>query len=167
MNMTAYGFTITSFDLLLLSACGTLVIILIQLRFRAEMRKRDIFNKSAKEFTDTFCRELREVYSPPVKWPDNINRFLAARIDKLKMAVGNFRLYLPWWKRYFFDKAWFRFYCCTGREVDKNCQVYHDYMPFKGVSMVNGNRIEYDNTKTYKDKLRKNIFAVLKFAKQK
>ncbi|MBF8277582.1 MAG: hypothetical protein HW390_2655, partial [Candidatus Brocadiaceae bacterium] len=100
-------------------------------RLQTYRDKKTIFNKVAKEFTDTFCRELKEIYTHPVKWPDNINYYLNSRIDNLKEVTGKLRHHLPWWKRYFFDKTWFRFYCCTGREIDKDCQVYHHYMPFK------------------------------------
>ncbi len=129
--------------------------------------RKNIFNNAAKEFTETFHRELKEVYSHPVKWPDNINNYLDSRINNLKEATGKFRHHLPCWSRYFFDKAWSRFYCCTGREVDKDCQVYHHYMPFKGVSVVNGKRVEHDNTKTYKENLKKNVDSLLKYAQYK
>ncbi len=165
--MKVFGITFSTSDLFLLGACGALTLVLIRLRFASEIRNRDIFNKAAKEFTDTFHRELKEIYQTPMNWPDNINNYLRARIDNLKEAVGKFKPHLPWWKRKSFTKAWFRFYCCTGREVDKNCQVYHDYMPFSGVSVVDGKETKHDNTKTYKENFKKNVATLLKFAKHK
>lgn len=165
--MIIFGIPISASDLWLLGACGALILVFIRLRFTAELRNRDIFNNAAKKFTETFHQELKEVYSNPVKWPVNINNYLDSRINNLKEATGKFRRHLPRLRRYFFDKAWFRFYCCTGRKVDKDCQVYYHYMPFSGVAIVDGKEISHDNAKTYKDDFKKNVDTLLKFAKPK
>ena len=129
--------------------------------------RKNIFNNAAKEFADTFHSELKEIYPTPANWPDNIDHYLRARFDNLSEAVGKFKRQLPRRKRKSFDEAWFRFYCCTGRKVDRNCQCYHHYMPFSGVSVVDGKETTHDNTKTYKENFNKNVDALLKFAKQR
>jgi hypothetical protein len=40
-------------------------------------------------------------------------------------------------------------------------------MPFSGTSIVYGKERHHDNTKTYKENLKKNVEAILAFAKQK
>lgn len=129
--------------------------------------KKDFFNKAAKEFSDTFYKELKGVYPIPASWPENIDPYLKVRFDNLSEAVGKFKRHLPRRKQDEFSDAWFRFYCCTGREVDRNCQCYHHYIPFSGSSIIDGKESHYDNTKTYKEKLKKNVEALLLFAKQK
>jgi len=165
--MNIFNVTLSTVDLFLLSACGALVVIFIRLRYASEVRSRDIFNIAAKEFTATFHKELKEIYQTPMNWPDDINHYLSLRIDNLKEAKGKFRDHLPRRKRKSFDDAWFSFYCYTGREVDKNCQTYHHYTPYISTSIVNGKEIIIDTTKTYKDTFKKNIDALLKYAKQK
>ena len=56
--MIIYGIPISTVDLWLLGACGTLLLVLIRLRFVAEIRNRDIFNKAAKDFVAAFQNEL-------------------------------------------------------------------------------------------------------------
>lgn len=56
--MIIYGIPISTVDLWLLGACGTLLLVLIRLRFVAEIRKRDIFNQAAKDFVAAFQNEL-------------------------------------------------------------------------------------------------------------
>ena len=165
--MVIFGITLSASDIWLLGGCGGLVILFFTLRFNSELKNRDIFNNAAKELTDTFHRELKEVYPIPANWPDDIDHYLRARFDTLSEAVGKFKRHLPKRKQKAISESWFRFYCCTGREVDKNCQCYHHYMPFSGRSIINGKEIHHDNTKTYKENLRKNIDSVLKFAEPK
>ena len=64
------------------------------------------------------------------------------------------------------DRASFRYYNATGREIDnKNCQCYHHYMPFKS-SSSDGNKItHYDNSINYKDNLKNNVDSLLAYAK--
>ena len=165
--MIIFGFTFSTTDLWLLGVCGALLLALVRFRFISTMRNRDIFNVSAKEFTDTFHRELKEIYPTPTSWPDDIDYYLRTRFDNLDEAVGKFKGYISWRKQKSFDKDWFRFYCCTGREVDKNCQVYHHYMPFKGVSSNGKKIIEHDNTKTFTKNFKDNVEKLLSYAKQK
>lgn len=147
---------------------GALVGAWISYKFAIQLAEINSRKEAARKIISTFHKELSDVYPFPINWPDDIDFFLRSKFTILNAAVGEFRHYLPpenWGE---FDNAWFRFYNATGREIDnKNCQCYHHYMPFSGVSVVNGNETRHDNTKTYKENLQKNIDALLKFAKQK
>lgn len=165
--MVIFGITLSASDLWLLGGWGALIVLFFTLRFTADLRKRDIFNSAAKELVDTFHRELREVYPIPANWPDNIDHYLRARFDTLSEAIGKFKRHFPNRKQGAISEAWFSFYCCTGREVDKNCQCYHHYMPFSGTSVINGKEVHHDNSKTYKENLKRNVDAILRYAKQK
>ena len=125
------------------------------------------FNRAATEFIDSFHLELREIYPIPTNWPKDIDGYLRARFARLSGAVGKFKRHLPKRKQRSLAEDWFRFYCCTGREIDKNCQCYHHYMPFSGVSFVDGKEIRKDNTQTHKDTFRHNVDRILKHAQHK
>lgn len=155
--MKMLGLTFSTVDISLLSICGALSLIFIRIAYKSEIRRRDIFNNASKELINTFHRELREVYPIPTNWPEDIDYYLRARFDALSEAVGKFKRHLPRRKQKRISDAWFRFYCCTGRDVDKSCQCYHHYMPFSGVSIVNGKEVHHDNTKKYKDNLKENV----------
>ena len=125
------------------------------------------FNKAATEFSDCFHSELREIYPIPANWPKDIDIYLRARFDSLSEAVGKFKRHLPKRKQRAIERDWFLFYCSTGRDIDKGCQVYHHYMPFSGMSVVNGKTTHYDNTKTYKETFKHNVDRLLEYAKHK
>lgn len=125
------------------------------------------FNRAATEFSDCFHHELREIYPIPANWPQDITVYLRARFDTLSEAVGKFKRHLSRRKQRAIERDWFQFYCSTGRDVDRNCQVYHHYMPFIGTSMVNGKRTNYDNSKTYKDTFKHNVDRLLEYAKHR
>lgn len=136
--------------------------------YRFSINLADIIDrrKANHMFIRTFHKELADVYPTPVNWPEDMNRFLRSKFTILQAAVGEFRYYLPTKEWDCFDDAWFRFYCSTGREVDKQCQCYHHYMPFISTSIVNGKEVTVDNTKTYKDTFKYNVDSLLKFAKK-
>ena len=165
--MMIFGLNLSTTDLWLLGISGTLIMTLIGYRFTISVNRRNSFNIAAKELIDTFHRELKEIYPIPANWPDNIDHYLRDRFDNLSEAIGKFKRHLPKRKQKGFDEAWFRFYCCTGREVDKNCQCYHHYMQFSGVIVDNGKEYKFDNTKTYNENLKKNVDDILRFAKYK
>jgi len=129
--------------------------------------RKNTFNKAAKEFSDTFHQELKEVYPITANWPKNIDYYLRARFDNLSAAVGTFKSHLPENQQILFVDTWFHFYCCTGRDADRNCQCYQHYEPFTGISFDGDKEIYHDNTQTYKDDFRHNVDALLEFTKQK
>lgn len=146
----------------------TIVASLVAILGAFQVQRFISFRSAAKELINTFHLELREVYPIPANWPNKIDPYLRERFNNLSGAIGKFKTHLPKRKQRLIEDAWFRFYCCTGREVDRNCQCYHHYMSFKGVSSFpSGHTVHTDNTKTYKENLRKNVDAILKFAKAK
>ena len=152
----------------LYGVCGTLVGGLAAHFLSKDLNKRTEFNQAAKDFVNTFHQELSGVYPYPINWPSNIDPFLRSKFNILNAAAGSFRHCLTEKKRSEFDKTWFRFYNATEREIDnKNCQCYHHYMPFSGTSFANGEEKEHDNTQTYKENLKENVDALLKFAEPK
>lgn len=74
--------------------------------------------------------ELGSIYPHASAWPENIDGFLRSHFTALQTAVENFKPFVPWWKRWLFEHAWFRYRCATGRKVD--VQSYHHYMAFSG-----------------------------------
>jgi len=140
----------------------------ISYKFSLQLAEINSRKEAARKIISTFYQELSDVYPYPINWPDDIDAFLRSKFTILNAAVGEFRHYLPKEKWEGFDHAWFRFYNATGREIDnKNCQCYLHYMPSFGASapVVNGKETKHDNTKTYKENLKKNVDALLKFAK--
>lgn len=77
-------------------------------------------------FRSAVLAELGNVYPVPVAWPGNIDVFLRYRYPALRIAVENFRPFVPWWKRWLFDRAWFAYCAPTGNDP----QCYHQYMGF-------------------------------------
>lgn len=87
---------------------------------------------SSTEPCETFCSavlfELGNIYPVPVAWPGNIDVYLRYRFTALQTAVQNFRPFVPWWKRWLFDRAWLNYYSPTGKKDGEQC--YHYYMAF-------------------------------------
>jgi hypothetical protein len=81
-------------------------------------------------FRSAVLAELGSIYPNVASWPENIDAFLRSRFSALQTAVENFRPFVPWWRRWLFDRAWFRYRCATGRKIDVQC--YHHYMAFSG-----------------------------------
>ena len=163
--MNLFGVKLTGNDLILLGVCVTLISRLIWLWHKDRTRKKDIFNTAAKELTDTFYRELQEIYPTPFNWPDDIDSYLRDRFAVLSGAVGKFQNHLPKQKQRDFENAWFRFYCSTNREVDRGSQSYLHYMPMSGSSVCEGREVHYDRSETYQTNLKENVDAILKYAK--
>lgn len=146
---------------------GTLIGAWISYIFAIQLAEVNARKEAARKIISTFHQELSEIYPYPIKWPKNITAFLESKFTAINAAVGEFRYFLPGEKWGDFDNAWFRFYNATGREIDnKNCQCYLHYMPFKGVSVIDGKEVHNDNTDTYKEDFKKNVDALLKFAKK-
>lgn len=129
---------------------------------------------AAEKFRIIFLTELIGLYPIPSNWPSDVNgidRVLREIFPKLNAAVAEFRRFIPWYRRKFFDKAW-EFYCLgeDGIQLNKmggkEQQCYYQYIPFSGISVINGKEISHDSTKTYKETFKKNVDRLLKYAKQ-
>ena len=165
MELSAYEIALISIGG---TIAGTLIGVLISYRLTLKLSAINAKRDATQRFVATFHRELSDIYPYPIKWPEDISIFLESKFNVLNAAVGEFRHYLSDGEWCGFDTAWFSYYNATGREIDnKNCQCYLHYMPFSGVSVVDGKETIHDNNKTYKDDFKKNIDALLKFAKLK
>ncbi|WP_256361333.1 hypothetical protein [Methylomonas koyamae] len=100
-------------------------------------------------FRAAVLAELGPIYPNASSWPANIDSFLRSRFPALQTAVETFRPFVPWWKRWLFERAWFRYRCATGRKIDVQC--YHHYVPIG------------DNP-NYKANFQGNVSALLSFA---
>ena len=158
------------YEIALIGVGGTIIGALlgawITYRFALKLSIINNRQEANRKFLSAFHNVLSEIYPTPVSWPDDIDYFLRERFSLLQAAIGEFRHYLPTEEWDDFDKAWFKYYCSTEREIDKDCQVYHHYMPFKGESIINGKKITEDNTQTYKNNFKNNVEQLLRFAKK-
>ena len=91
------------------------------------------------------------VYPIPTTWPANPNAFFRSVFSDLQVAFQQFRPFVPLYKRWLFDRAWFKYRCATGRKIDLQC--YHHYMDFS-------------NQPDPKIVFRQNVDRLLSFAKQ-
>jgi hypothetical protein len=83
--------------------------------------------KSSEKFRNIILTELKNLYPIPAKWPADVNLILEPKFSTLQAAVEEYKLSLPFYKRNALQKAWFQFYCPTGREIDKNCTSFYHY----------------------------------------
>jgi len=100
-------------------------------RLASSRDSRSARRAAAVKFTEQIHRELNGLYPHPVNWPKDdhaIHHILSAAFPALQTAVAEFRPFIPWWKRWLFDRAWFRYRNSSGRKQDT--QVYHHYMAF-------------------------------------
>ncbi len=108
-----------------------------------------------------FHRELADIYPTPVNWPEDIDNFLRSKFSILQAAVGEFRHYLPVEEWDSFDRAWFNYYCSTGREIDKNYQSYSHYT---NVTIATNDQEPYKQSGQKNFKY--NVDQILKFTKK-
>jgi hypothetical protein len=104
---------------------------------------------AATKFRAAFLTALSGLYPLPTNWPDDINRFLRGVFPTLQSAVAEFRPFVPFWRRRAFDRAWFKYRCGTGRQID--LQNYLHY-------------IEFGSNPNAKEIFRRNVAALLSFA---
>ncbi len=113
---------------------------------------------ASRELRDTFYRELEGLYPTPTKWPDPEHKILYVlkeKFPRLEVAVHKFSEYLPCGIRSRFYSAW-----------EKYNKDYYEYVPMQGESYSYGKLTEkHDTTKTYKDNFKKNVDAILRFAR--
>jgi hypothetical protein len=112
--------------------------------------RRNAKRIAATTFRSTVLSALNGLYPLPFQWPDDIARSLGNAAPTLQSAVAQFRPSVRWWRRRAFDRAWFRYRCGTLREID--LQNYHHYIAF-------------GSNPDYKANFRRNVDALLSFAK--
>lgn len=94
------------------------------------VHRRNAARTASVKFRNVLLTKLTGLYPVASNWPGNIHQHLESVFPDISAAVAEFRPYVPPWRRKAFDRDWFAYYCDTGREVDRNCQVYHHYMDF-------------------------------------
>lgn len=104
--------------------------------------------------------ELGSLYPNPAPWPSNIDEFLSTRFVALQIAVENFRPFVPWWSRWRFDRAWFRYRCATGRKIDTQCYLHYfdSYDPLTST--------QAEETKKCREIFHDNVELLLSYAKE-
>ena len=154
-----------SYEIALIGIGGAVVGVLlgawITYRFSLKLSDINVRREANRHLIATFHRELADIYPTPVNWPNDIQNYLSSKFTALQAAVGEFRHYLPAEEWEAFDKAWFNYYCSTGREVDKSCQSYLHYMNFVTTTSDQKTK-KQDGQKTFKC----NVDQILKFAKK-
>jgi hypothetical protein len=133
-------------------------------RNNVKSRRADACSK----FRASVLSALDGFYPIPVNWPKDLHstdQKLRAVFPHLQTAVAEFRYFVPVMKRRGFDRAWFVYRLGeNGREIDRQC--YHQYMPFISSSVVNGKEFTEDNSKAYAEKFKRNVDAILSYAKE-
>jgi hypothetical protein len=118
----------------------------------AVRRDRETARRNAAvRFRAAFMSALSGLYPLPTSWPadKDIDRVLRGVFPTLQGAVAEFRPFVPFWRRWLFDRAWFKYRCGTGRRID--LQNYHHYT-------------EFGSNPNAKENLRRNVAALLSFA---
>lgn len=141
------------------TSLGTLVGALITYRLSIQLAKMNSRSDINKQLIHVFTSELADVYPTPVNWPPDIEVYLKEHFSNLQSAIGSFRLHLSEKERASFDSVWLKYYCSTGRDADKNSQVYMDYISFTSTNN-NGQSITIDGPLN----LRRNVDNILSFA---
>jgi|SRR5208283_170946 len=165
--MNLFGFILTARDLWLLSFAVALFGVLINHWLASTKDRVGRLATASAKFNSDILNVLTGLYPLPSNWPEDINELdtvFRSFFPKMQIAVEEFKRYLPWYKKIFFTHNWSHFRNAYGRDQDIQC--YHHYMPFKGVSIVNGKEITHDNTTTYKETFKKNVDRLLKYARQ-
>jgi hypothetical protein len=119
-------------------------------RLAARRDRRSAKRIAAATFRADILSALNGLYPLPFQWPEDINQTLRNAAPMLQCAVAQFRPFVPKWRRRAFDRAWFQYRSGTGRETD--LQNYHHYIPF-------------GSNPDYKTNFRRNVDALLSFAK--
>jgi len=165
--MNLFGILLSNTDLWLLAIAGACVAWLIPHRLTLSREKEARHVAACQKFQSTILTELSGLYPLPTEWPKRdiqIIDILKAKLPTLQASVTEFANVLPWYKRYFFLKAW-RTYRLgkDGRDIDH--QYYWQYVPSHGSGSENGKVYHFDNRLTYQSNLKLNIDRLLSYAK--
>lgn len=80
---------------------------------------------AAAKFRGSTLAALNGLYPLPVNWPGDIDHTLRRAFPMLQTAIAEFRPFVRWWRRRAYDRAWFRYRCVTGRQVDIQCYLIY------------------------------------------
>lgn len=124
-------------------------------------------NAASAKFRAAILTELAGLYPLPTEWPSRdieIITILNSKFPTLQAAVTEFADALPWYKRYFFFRAWHTYRLGKdGRDIDH--QYYWQYVPSHGESIKNGKHFKHDNRLTYQTNFKLNVERLVSYAK--
>src|SRR5450759_81622 len=75
-------------------------------RFAMDRDRQNARIAAGTKFREKILHELGPVYPIITQWPENGHAFFKSIFPAMQSAVAEFRPFVPWWKRRFFDKAW-------------------------------------------------------------
>jgi hypothetical protein len=130
---------------LVVAVVGAVVAHKLAIRRDRQNARRD----AGAKFRVAYLSALSGLYPLPTNWPDDIDHFLRGVFPTLQSALAEFRPFVPFWRRWAFDRAWFKYRCGTGRPID--LQNYFHYMAF-------------GSNPNAKENFRRNVAALLSFA---
>jgi hypothetical protein len=128
---------------------GTIVMAVLVAHFVYRNNMKARVAVACTNFRKDFTTELKDIYPLVGIWPSDIDAFLRGRFSNLQVAIENFRPFVPWYKRWLFDKAWFRYRSATGRKVDIQCYLHYE---------------SFDSNPEYRDVFHQNVRKILSFA---
>ena len=167
--MNIFGITLNPTDIWLLAFAGACFTLLITHRLAIGRDKTHRVNGAADKFHSTVITTLSGLYPIPTEWPKdesiaNITNLFKSKFPALQAAVTEFAKTLPWYKRFFFMRAW-RTYRLGKDGQDGQGQDYWQYIPHHNNGVENGKYYEYDNHLTYQSDFKLNIDRLLTYAK--
>lgn len=146
---------------------GTLIMAAVGAYFAEFNSRRSRLATAAEKFRNTVSNELKGLYPPGSSWPesgaDTVFRLQAA-FPQLQIAAKEFRHFLPWCTRIFFDRRW-NIYRCGKSRANEDEQDYFQYVAHISTTIIKGKQVIEDNTPHYKDNFKRNVEKLLKYAK--
>ena len=165
--MNFLGIIFSATDLWLLAIAGACSILLFTHLLASSRDNTNRFNAASAKFRSTILTTLSDLYPIPTEWPkdksiSNTTNLLKSKFPTLQAAVIEFAEALPWYKRFFFLRAW-RTYR-LGK--DGQGQDYWQYIPHHGNGIENGKYYQHDNRLTYQSDFKLNIDRLLSYARR-
>ena len=107
---------------------GALVMAFLVGYISGRVAKTGRYASACQNFRAALLGEFTGLYPLPSNWPTDIDDYLRNKFPQLQAAVAEFRPFVPWFRRWLFDRAWRKYRNAYGRAVD--IQVYHHYVAF-------------------------------------
>ena len=167
--MNFFGIFLNPTDLWLLASAGACLAWFIPHRLAVGREKSNRLKAASDKFRSTVLTTLSGLYPIPTEWPKdesiaNIINLFKSKFPALQAAVIEFSKTLPWYKRFFFMRAW-RTYRLGKDGQDGQGQDYWQYIPSQAEGIKNGKIYKHDNRLTYQSNFKLNIDRLLSYAK--
>ena len=166
--MVLIGVELDDSALPLLAAASAMLAWLVPHRLAVAQASAVEFRQASAGFRSAVLSALRGLYPTASEWPErklDIIGVLERRFPELQIAVAEFRPYLPWFRRWTFDRAW-RVYRLgkDRREIDG--QYYWQYIPHVSDYVKNGRPVHEDNEARFLDDFKANVERLLRHASE-